>query len=244
MLCILTINIAGCSTIIPDDGLKIQKENITHENNTDYKRIEVELAQPSDGDTIAVFYNGNREIVRFLLVDSPETSHPRLGEQPYGKEAKEFTKNLVENARKIELEFDIGLQRDKYGRLLAYTYVDGNLVQEELLKNGLARVAYIYPPNTRYVDQFNTIQKEAQQKGIGIWEIENYAQEDGFHPELMNSKEIEDISANDGCLIKGNIGSEKIYHTPDSAWYEQTKPEVMFCTEEEAVNAGFRPPKQ
>ncbi|PAM91418.1 nuclease, partial [Flavobacterium sp. IR1] len=160
MLCILTINIAGCSTIIPDDGLKIQKENITHENNTDYKRIEVELAQPSDGDTIAVFYNGNREIVRFLLVDSPETSHPRLGEQPYGKEAKEFTKNLVENARKIELEFDIGLQRDKYGRLLAYTYVDGNLVQEELLKNGLARVAYIYPPNTRYVDQFIMIQKE------------------------------------------------------------------------------------
>ncbi|WP_281186590.1 thermonuclease family protein [Bacillus solimangrovi] len=32
------------------------------------------------------------------------------------------------NARKIELEFDIGPQRDKYGRLLAYVYVDENLV--------------------------------------------------------------------------------------------------------------------
>jgi micrococcal nuclease len=244
IICVLTLTIAGCSDIISDDGLKTQKENITHEKNTVYKRIEVELAQPNDGDTIAVYFNGNRESVRFLLVDSPETSHPRLGEQPYGKEAKEFTRNLVENAHKIELEFDIGPQKDKYGRLLAYVYVDGKLIQDELLKNGLARLAYIYPPNTRYVDQFNAIQKEAQLKGIGIWEIENYAQEDGFHPELMDSKKIENINANDGCLIKGNIGLEKIYHTPDSPWYEQTKPEVMFCTEEEAIEAGFRPPKQ
>lgn len=244
MIFVFTLNITGCSKITTDEGFKTQKEHINQENNTGYKRIEVELAQPYDGDTIAVIYKGNRESVRFLLVDSPETSHPRLGEQPYGKEAKEFTKNLVENARKIELEFDIGPQRDKYGRLLAYVYVDGKLVQEELLKNGLARVAYIYPPNTRYVDQFNAIQKEAQPKGIGIWEIENYAQEDGFHPELMDSKETEDIQVNDDCLIKGNIGSEKIYHTPDSPWYEQTKPEVMFCTEDEAIEAGFRPPKQ
>ncbi|WP_280516939.1 thermonuclease family protein [Lederbergia sp. NSJ-179] len=208
------------------------------------QRIPVEWVKVNDGDTIAVIYKGSRERVRFLLVDSPETSHPRLGEQPYGEEAKEFTRNLVENAQNLELEFDIGPNRDKYGRLLAYVYVDGKMIQEELLKKGLARVAYVYPPNTRYVDQFNAIQKEAQQKGAGIWEIENYAQEDGFHPELLNEKDSKDGNSDD-CRIKGNIGSsEKIYHTPDSPWYRQTKPEVMFCTEEEAVKAGFRPPKQ
>lgn len=244
MSCVLILNITGCSNIITNEGLNTQREHINQENNTDYKRTEVELAQSNDGDTIAVIYKGNRESVRFLLVDSPETSHPRLGIQPYGKEAKEFTRNLVENAHTIELEFDIGPQRDKYGRLLAYVYVDGKMIQNELLKKGLARVAYIYPPNTRYIDQFNAIQKEAQQKGICIWKIENYAQEDGFHPELMNSNEIEEIQDDDGCLIKGNIGSEKIYHTPNSPWYDQTKAEVMFCTEEEAVKAGFRPPKQ
>lgn len=243
-ICVLAFNIAGCAHITFDEGLNTPKEHIRKEKITDYKRIEVELAQPYDGDTIAVAYKGNRESVRFLLVDSPETSHPRLGEQPYGKEAKEFTGNLVENASKIELEFDIGPRRDKYGRLLAYVYVDGKMIQEDLLKKGLARVAYIYPPNTRYVDQFYAIQKEAQQKGIGIWEIENYAQEDGFHPELMDSKETKDNQDHKACLIKGNIGSEKIYHTPDSPWYEQTKPEIMFCTKEEAAKAGFRPPKQ
>jgi len=197
-----------------------------------------------DGDTIAVKYNGNQESVRFLLVDSPETFHPRLGEQPFGQEAKEFTRELIENAKKLELEFDIGPTRDKYDRLLAYVYVDGKMVQEELLKNGLARVAYVYQPNTRYVDQFTEIQRVAQQQGIGIWEIENYAQEDGFHVELVNEGVTKDSQNNEGCLIKGNIGSDKIYHTPHSPWYEQTKAEVMFCTEEEAVKAGFRPPKQ
>lgn len=250
LILVLPLNILGCSQIELNEDSSRENEQI-NQQQSDYKRAEVELVHPTDGDTIAVIYNGNRENVRFLLVDSPETSHPRLGEQPYGKEAKEFTKSLVENARKIELEFDIGPQRDKYGRLLAYVYVDGKMVQEELLKQGLVRVAYIYPPNTRYVDQFNAIQKAAQQKGIGIWEIENYAQEDGYHPELMDSKETEDETetetednqTNDDCKIKGNIGSEKIYHTPDSPWYEKTKAEIMFCSEEEAVKAGFRSPK-
>lgn len=158
------------------------------ESNDEFARVEVELANPTDGDTIAVYYNGHRERVRFLLVDTPEVSHPRHGEQPFGEEAKEFTSALVEGADQLELEFDIGPNRDQYGRLLAYVYADGIMIQEELLKNGLARVAYIFPPNTRYVDQFNALQKDAQKAGIGIWEIENYAQEDGFYPEYIEGE--------------------------------------------------------
>ncbi|XKB95316.1 hypothetical protein AB3U99_13770 [Niallia sp. JL1B1071] len=47
-------------------------------------------------------------------------------------------------------------------------------------------------------------------------------------------------NATKACNIKGNIGAEKIYHTPDSPWYEQIKAEVMFWSEEEAIKAGFR----
>ncbi|XKB95317.1 thermonuclease family protein [Niallia sp. JL1B1071] len=95
--------------------------------------------------------------MRFLLVDTPETSHPRLGKQPFGQDAKEFTTKLVEQAKTLELEFDIGQNRDKYGRLLAYVYVDNVMIQEELLKRGLAHVAYVYAPNTRYMDEFEKI---------------------------------------------------------------------------------------
>lgn len=229
----------GCSPVDFINELNTTDEDT--EEKPEFERVEVELVHPVDGDTIAVNYHGEEKNVRFLLVDSPETSHPRLGEQPYGREAKEYTSSIIKNANKIELEFDIGPREDKYGRLLAYVYVDGKMVQEALLKQGLARVAYVYPPNTRYIDQFNDIQKESKKQGVGIWQVENYVQEDGFNPEELDSQtETENTQS---CLIKGNISSEKIYHTPDSPWYEQTKAEVMFCTEQEAINAGFRAPK-
>ncbi|MBE4910535.1 thermonuclease family protein [Bacillus luteolus] len=243
MVFVLTIILYGCSTItIPDIPNRPHEEQ---NDSSSFAKIEVELDHGIDGDTVSVFYNGKEESVRFLLIDTPETSHPRLGKQPFGQEAKEFTNRLIQQANTIELEFDIGANRDKYGRLLAYVYVDGKMLQEELLKEGLARVAYVYPPNTRYVDEFNALQRTAQKEGKGIWEIEDYVREDGFNSEVIESDTNTDSISSD-CNIKGNINSssEKIYHTPDSPWYEKTKPEVMFCTEEEAVKAGFRPPKQ
>lgn len=157
----------------------------THE----FARVKVPLASPVDGDTVKVIYNGKEESVRFLLIDTPETNHPRLGKQPFGEEAKAFTTSMVQNAASLELEFDIGQKRDKYDRLLAYIYADGKSIQEELVKKGLARVAYVYPPNTRYVDPYQALQREAQKKGVGIWSIENYVQEDGYQKEVTEPKE-------------------------------------------------------
>ncbi|UNK17537.1 thermonuclease family protein [Paenibacillus sp. N3/727] len=216
-------------------------------------RVPVELVKTVDGDTISVKYEGKTEKVRFLLIDTPETSHPRLGVQPFGPEAKAFTKEIVEKAEKLELEFDIGPNRDKYSRLLAYVYADGQMVQELLLEQGLARVAYIYQPNVRYVDKFNDLQTISRNKSLGIWSVENYAQDDGFHPEEQKSEKkgtTANTSSNtdkpkSGCNIKGNINSkgEKIYHTPESPYYERTKQEQWFCSENEAKQAGFRAPR-
>ncbi|MBX4146400.1 thermonuclease family protein [Paenibacillus lautus] len=225
-------------------------------------RVAVELVKAVDGDTISVMFEGKKENVRMLLIDTPETSHPKLGVQPFGPEAKAFTKELVEQADLLELEFDIGPNRDKYSRLLAYVYADGKMVQESLLEEGLARVAYIYPPNTRYVDKFDDLQRISRDQALGIWSVENYAQEDGFHPEEQdntnnknngsrnNTAAIQAPKENSqeskqGCDIKGNINSkgEKIYHTPESPYYERTKQEQWFCSEAEAVQAGFRAPK-
>jgi len=82
---------------------------------------EYELESVIDGDTIRIKYNGSPEKVRFLLVDTPETNHETLGEQPYGPEAKEFTKQLLAGLDTVYLEFDVSY-RDKYKRLLAYIY--------------------------------------------------------------------------------------------------------------------------
>ncbi len=238
------------------------REEVTTEPDqpSDITTFDAEVVSVTDGDTIKVRINGNVESVRFLLVDTPETNHPRLGKQPFGQDAKDFMKQMLEG-KTVQLEKDIS-DRDKYGRLLYYLYVDGKSVQEELLRNGLARVAYVYAPNTKYVDQYYAIQKEAQKKGIGIWSIENYAREDGFYKEVVEgneesassttNKDNQTSSAPSGtCDIKGNISSrgDKIYHMPGQQYYDVTqidlsKGEQYFCSREEAEQAGFRASKR
>lgn len=204
-----------------------------------------------DGDTLEIDLNGKKEKVRLLLIDTPETHKPNTPVQPFGPEAEAFTRGMIEG-KVVEIEKDVGGDaRDKYGRLLYYVYYNGQSVQEELLRQGLARVAYIYPPNVKHVDRYKEIQAEAQKQGVGIWSIENYAQEDGYHPDpAKNTKENDPPPSSSPPksgepLIKGNINSkgEKIYHVPGGRYYDQTKPEELFYTEEEAKAAGYRPSK-
>ena len=144
--------------------------------------IPIKLVKTIDGDTIKIRYEGKEQNVRYLLIDTPETNHPRLGKQPFGDQAKERNRELLANGE-VSIEFDIGPRTDKYGRLLAYVYVDGESVEEKLLEEGLARVAYVYPPNTRHLDRFEKAEKRAKDKGIGIWSIEDYATDRGFDNE-------------------------------------------------------------
>ncbi|MER2261130.1 MAG: thermonuclease family protein [Psychrobacillus sp.] len=233
-----------------------QKELSEVKSNThDVSKFEeFPLVSVIDGDTIKIKYNGANENVRFLLIDTPETNHPELGVQPFGLEAKDFTKQLLKGHETVFLEFDVSY-RDKYNRLLAYIYTpDGKSVQEELLKAGLARVAYIYAPNTRHVDWFESVQKKAQQQAIGIWSVENYVTNRGYDKDAMEEgKEIKKTpteektkSDNTDCTIKGNINSkgDKIYHLPGQQYYEMTVAEEMFCSKDEAEAAGFRATKR
>ncbi len=183
-----------------------------------------------DGDTLDVkLEDGTVERIRLLLIDTPETKHPTIGVEPYGPEASAFTSQL--EGERVELELDAA-ERDRYGRLLAYVWHDGEMFNEKLLEEGLARVA-VYPPNTKYVDEFRAIEDEAKNQETGIWSEENYQSEE------VNNEPSED------CTIKGNINSrgDRIYHIENSSYYAQTIPEEWFCSIEEAEEAGFRAPK-
>ena len=107
-----------------------------------------------DGDT-AVFFldDGEQVICRFLAIDTPE-----IGEEGYD-EAKRYTDNALEKASKIVLELDPNSERyDKYDRLLAWVWVDGDLLQARLIENGLARIGYIYH-DYLYLDHLQEIEK-------------------------------------------------------------------------------------
>ena len=116
-----------------------------------------------DGDTIKLT-NGER--VRYIGIDTPETKHPKKPVQYFGEEAYEANRKLVEG-RKVRLEFDVE-KRDKYGRLLAYVYVDDTFVNAWLVENGFAQVMTV-PPNVRYKELFLKLQKDARENKKGLW---------------------------------------------------------------------------
>ena len=79
---------------------------------------------------------------------------------------REFFLNFLSN-KKISLEYDKD-KYDPYGRLLAYVYLDDNMVNYDLVVNGYA-VAKEYKPNTKYADVFTYAQIEAEKAKSGMW---------------------------------------------------------------------------
>ncbi len=88
----------------------------------------VQVVRVIDGDTIQVCcVFGDRVKVRYIGVDTPETHHPMRGVERYGMEAAEANRKLVDG-KTVRLEFDVQ-QLDRYGRTLAYVYLeDGTFV--------------------------------------------------------------------------------------------------------------------
>ena len=120
-----------------------------------------------DGDTIVVEMNGKEERVRLIGVDTPETVHPEKPVEYFGKEASEFTKSMVEGKR-VRLEYD-WQDRDKYGRLLAYVYLeDGTFLNAEIIKQGFGFAYTRYP--FKFLEEFRQYEREAKENGKGLWQ--------------------------------------------------------------------------
>lgn len=113
-----------------------------------------------DGDTI-ILAGGER--VRYIGIDTPEM---RPQPEPFAKQATEANRALVEG-KSVRLERDVS-ETDRYDRLLRYVWVDGKMVNTELLKMGLA-TAKAYPPDTRYQAYFAVVEAEAKAAGRGMW---------------------------------------------------------------------------
>lgn len=106
----------------------------------------------ADGDTTTFTLKSGTYTTRYLAIDTPETSN---GVDPWGMAAKRYTNEALKNAKQIILERDPALNgrdgeenstKDKYDRLLAHVWVDGELLQYKLIEESLARVMYLYFP--------------------------------------------------------------------------------------------------
>lgn len=212
-----------------DDLVRIEKRypllTADHAERETVKRI-------VDGDT---FELGNGDKVRLIGVNTPET-HGKV--QYYGKEASSYTeKQLL--GRSVVLYPDVS-DKDKYGRLLRYVFVAGEdvMFNERLVTEGYAQVMTV-PPNVAFADSFVKLQREARERGAGLWKKEAGNDEKETSAPETSSSETPPACPNP---IKGNINSkgDKIFHVPGGSAYDRTKPEQWFCSEQEALDAGFR----
>lgn len=201
-----------------------------------------EVVRVIDGDTIEVAIAGVPTTVRYIGVDTPETVHPSEPTGCFGAEASAYNKALVAG-KFVQLERDIS-DTDKYGRLLRYVYVDGVMVNYELVRGGYAQVV-TYPPDVRYTDMFRAAEASARTAGLGLWgSVCAGAYE--VRPDVIPSGGVNPVDAS--CVIKGNISQtsgERIYHVPGCEYYNQTviteaAGERWFCTDAEAVASGWR----
>lgn len=124
---------------------------------------EVTLFRSIDGDT-AHFYCGNEVVkVRFLGVDTPEST---IQKEAWGKAASDFTASILRNAETIVLE-NIELSKDVYDRYLAYVWADGVLVNLQLVEE-----AYSDPKiglDSPYFEYFMQAGVEAKKTGRRVY---------------------------------------------------------------------------
>lgn len=132
-------------------------------------KVEVKLAKCVDGDTAHFMVDNEKVSTRFIAIDTPESVHPNKDIEPFGKEASDYTCKALQDAKKIELEYDPkSEEKDKYGRAIAWVYVDDTLLQDTLIKKGYAKVAYLYD-DYLYTDKLEESQKVAKSEQLGIW---------------------------------------------------------------------------
>ena len=125
-----------------------------------------------DGDTAVFKIDGKRETVRLLVINTPELSPNK---EPYSLEAKEYFTHILENAKEIYLQSDkASTLRDttEARRLLAWVWVDNELVNYNLVRFGYATVKYVASEKLRYLKKLRKAEDLAKKECLRIHSLE------------------------------------------------------------------------
>ena len=139
------------------------------QENTWYK-----VSKITDGDTFYVTTSSSEKYkIRLIGIDAPETRNVGVNvrKEYFGAEAKIFVTQLLKN-KKVKLTFDVQ-KTDRYGRVLAYVYLEnGIFLNQYLVEKGYAVVS-TFPPNVKYVEKFTQAERNARNKRLGLWKVQN-----------------------------------------------------------------------
>lgn len=122
-----------------------------------------------DGDTVIVNMRGTSTTLRLIGLDTPEVVDPRKTVQCFGVEASNHAKEMLTGQR-VRLEFDASQGAlDKYGRTLAYVFLDdGRNFNESMIADGYGH-EYTYGLPYKYQTEFKDAEKKARERKRGLW---------------------------------------------------------------------------
>ncbi len=121
--------------------------------------VELAVEYVYDGDTIKL---SGGLIVRYIGIDTPEKG------QAFYERARRRNAQLV-GGKRVRVIVCRDEPRDKYGRTLGWVWVDGQLVNEVLLGEGLAKSLIIPPCGLERATELKKLESEAREAGVGIW---------------------------------------------------------------------------
>ncbi len=124
-----------------------------------------------DGDTIDLWDAARSEQVRVRLwgMDTPELARPRQNRQAQrlAVEAMEYVQSVCDG-QAVRIELEPHRVRGRYGRLLCYVWLpNGNMLNEQLLLRGLARVDSRFAH--QHANRFVLLQEQAKYDRVGLW---------------------------------------------------------------------------
>ena len=189
-----------------------------------------------DGDTFAI----GETVIRLADIDAPELAQTCNGRSKHLRPCGTYVADaLAERIGGREVDCTV-VDVDQYDRQIARCEVAGEDLSQWLVTSGLA-MAF-----REYSERFIPEEDAAREARVGLWQTD-------FEPPWEYRAKRWEVAAQEapeGCPIKGNINrdAEQIYHTPwGSQWYDRTKispgkGERWFCSEREALDAGWRAP--
>ncbi|HEY9597170.1 MAG TPA: thermonuclease family protein [Cyanophyceae cyanobacterium] len=142
------------------------------------------IIRVSDGDTVRVQLAQGEYSIRLLFVDTEESLRGYFQHKPVtnaGVIASQFTKDWCYRKADYFLDFDylypspetaLHFSRDRYNRVLAYLYRGDELLNLQLLEQGLSPYFCKYGFSQAFHDEFLSAQYRSRQELIGIWNPE------------------------------------------------------------------------
>ncbi|MGI6348262.1 MAG: thermonuclease family protein [Patescibacteria group bacterium] len=203
-----------------------------------------------DGDTIKLYIDNKLESIRMIGLDTPETVDPRKEVQCFGVEASNKAKEML-NGKNVILEKDESQgERDKYGRLLLYVYLeDGTLFNKWMIENGYGH-EYTYNVPYKYQVEFQNAEKYARENKLGLWAdnacVESASSDSINNDSQSNTNSQEPTISESVQMIEGpqvKKSSTGICHEKGTTYYERTKNFTPYDSIEECLNSGGRLPK-